>query len=242
MLCLRSRSIVGDPVFEYDFRIDPPKNTLLKDICMTFSRLACAGFCVALCLAGLANAQEKKKGEPAAKSPGKSEYFPLAVGSKWVYETNEGPVTTEITKHEEIGRAMCARLEATTADNKKTSEYLRITADGIYRHQASDQNITPPLRFLKLPFKVGDSWTVESKVLGKTLKGTFKVSTSAEESVLGKTYKNVVVCTSDDFTVDGQKLTHTYYFAKDVGIIKQVVNFAGQEIKLELKKYTPGAE
>lgn len=205
---------------------------------MTFCRFALAGICLVLSLSAVASAQEKKK--PAGKSPGTSEYFPLELGTTWVYKTNEGKVTTEITKHEEIGRKMCARLEATTADNKKTSEYLRATKDGVYRHQASDQNITPPLRFLKLPFKDGDSWTIESKVLGKTLKGTFKVTTADEITVLGKSYDNVIVCTSDDFTVDGQKLTHKYYFAKGIGIIKQVVNFAGQEITLELEKFTRG--
>lgn len=205
---------------------------------MRFRRFSVAGICIVLSLAAFATAQEKK--QPAGKTPGTSEYFPLELGTTWEYQTSEGKVTTEIVKHEEIGRQMCARLEATTADNKKTSEYLRATKDGVYRHQASDQNISPPLRFLKLPFKDGDSWEIESKVLGKTLKGTFKVTMADEVTVLGKTYKNVIVCTSDDFTVDGQKLTHTYYFAKGIGIVKQVVNFAGQEIKLELEKFTPG--
>lgn len=198
-----------------------------------------AGLGITLSLVVFANAQEKK---PAAKSPGTSPYFPLEVGATWVYQTTEGKVTTEIVKHEEIGKAMCARLEATTADNKKTSEYLRATPDGVYRYQASGQNINPPLRFLKLPFKDGETWTVDSKVLGKTLKGTFKVTKLEEMAVLGNTYPDVIVCTSEDFTVDGQQLTHTYYFAKGVGIIKQVVNFAGQPITLQLEKYTPGAK
>ncbi len=176
-----------------------------------------------------------------AKTLGKSEYFPLAVGTSWEYKTSEGKVVSQIVKHEEIGGVMCARLEATTTDNKKTSEYLRITNDGVYRVQANDQNITPPLRFLKLPLKSGDKWQVESKVLGKTLKGEFVVSTGEVNVPAGK-YSDVIICKADDFTVDGQNLSHTYYFAKGVGIVKQVIKFAGQEITLELEKFTPGSK
>lgn len=172
---------------------------------------------------------------------GTTEYYPLKVGTTWTYSTSEGVLTTKVVKHEEVGGVMCARIEA-TADNKKTSEYVHVAEDGVYRYQASDQNITPPLLFLKLPIKEGLTWTVNSKVLGKTLKGTFKMSigdVTLKKALKGKKdFTGVVICRSDDFEIDGQKVPHTYYFAKGIGIIKQVINFAGLEIVLELEDYT----
>ena len=197
---------------------------------------------VALCiLLSAATASHAQKKNPKTTGPGVSDYYPLAKNTKWEYKTSEGKVTIQVMKWEEIGGKMCAQLVATDSDNKKTTEYIKITSDGIYRVQASGQNISPPLRFLMLPANKDDEWKVDSKVLGKTLAGTFKTSVVGELTVLGTKYENVISSRSDDFTVDGQKVSHTYYFAKGVGIVKQVVTFAGQEITLELEKFTPAA-
>ncbi|GAB4147559.1 MAG: hypothetical protein Tsb009_20840 [Planctomycetaceae bacterium] len=174
-----------------------------------------------------------------AKTVGSSEYFPLAEGTQWEYVTKSGKIVTQVVKHEEIEGLMCARIEATLANNKKSSEYVRITKDGIYRIQASDRTITPPLRFLMLPVKVGATWQVESKTLGLTIKGTFKVSKGTVKVPAGE-FQDVIICTSDDFMIADKKVPHTYWFAKGVGIVKQVVKFGNQEMVLELEKFTPG--
>ena len=184
---------------------------------------------------GLVSAQDKK----ALVS---SEYYPLEVNARWEYVTTAGKkITTQVVKHEEIGGVMCARIEATLANNKKSSEYIRATKEGVFRHQASDQAISPPLRFLKLPFEEGQTWKVESKTLGLAITGTFAVE-KGTVTVLGKEYKDVLICKSTDFTIAGKKIPHTYWFAKNIGMVKQVVNFGGQEMKLELKEYTPGTK
>lgn len=191
-----------------------------------------------LLIAAGVSAQEPKTDEPKAESAGTSEYFPAAAGNTWEYKTPEGKVTMTIVKEDEIGGKMCWLLESATSDGKKTTEYVRITAEGVFRHQASDQNVTPPLMFLKFPPKDGDAWEVDSKVLGKALKGDFQVS-SGEVKVPAGTYEDVVIVKAANFKVDDRDLPHTYYFAKGVGMVKQVVSFAGQEIVLELEKFTP---
>jgi len=196
------------------------------------------GPCLFVLLAGVAAAQGKASTPGSKESPGESEYFPLMQGTKWVYKTNEGKVTIQAGKPEEIGGLMAAHLVGTTADNKKHSEFDRIGKDGVYRVQAGGQNISPALKILQLPVKDKDSWTVDSSVLGKTLSGTFKTSIT-DVTVLGKKYTNVVMVKSDDFKVDGQNVPHTYYFAKGFGIVKQVVTFASQEITVELESFTP---
>lgn len=169
---------------------------------------------------------------------GTSEYYPTAEGSMWTYSTSEGTVTTKVVKHEEIGGVLCARIEATMTDNKKTSEYVRVTSDGVFRHRASEQTITKPLMFLKLPAAKTATWDVNSTVLGKTLKGTYKMTTGSV-TIKGKKYDDVLIVTSVDFEIDGQKLPHTYWFAKGIGLVKQSVTFAGEKVEMELDSYTP---
>lgn len=190
-----------------------------------------AGFAILLATSAVSFGQGKNE-------MGKSEYYPIAVGTVWTYKTSEGVVTTKVVKHEDVGGVLCARLEATMADNKKTSEYIRVTNDGVYRHQASEQTITKPLLFLKVPPKKDQTWDVDSTVLGKTLKGTFTVEIGSI-TVAGKKYEDVAIVKSPNFEIDGQKLPHTYYFAKGVGLVKQVVEFAGEKVTMELDSYTP---
>jgi hypothetical protein len=198
------------------------------------------GLCLFAFLAGTAHAQEKKSFTPGDKqSPGDADYFPLKVGTKWVYKTNEGKVTIQVEKHELIGKFMCAHLVGTTADGKKHSEYDRIGSDGVLRVQAGGQTLSQPLKILQLPVKAKDKWTVAPNVLGKQLKGTFTTSIVDSLTVLSNKYTGVVMVKSDDFTVDGQNVPHTYYFARGIGIVKQVVTFANQEIIVELESFTP---
>jgi len=205
-------------------------NSLLRSV---------VGLCLFLLLAGAATAQGKSSFAPGDKqSPGESVYFPLKVGTQWVYKTNEGKVTIQVAKHEEIGKLMAAHLVGKTADGKQHSEYDRVGSDGVYRVQAGGQNISPPLKILQLPVKDKDTWQVDSNVLGKKLTGTFKTS-KTDLTVLGKKYTNVMMVESKDFQVDGQNVPHTYYFAKGIGIIKQVVTFANQNITVELESFTP---
>lgn len=175
---------------------------------------------------------------------GMSDYYPIKVGTTWTYSTSEGDVMVKVMKHEPLGGKLCVRLEATTPDNKKSTEYVRVTDEGVFRHQASDQTIEPPLMFLKNSTKDGDSWTVESNILGKKMGGTYTLKkgsvTIKDKQGKDNKYDDVLIVDSKDFKVDGQDLPHTYYFAKGVGIVKQVVKFGGEEITMELVGFKAG--
>lgn len=176
--------------------------------------------------ASLASAQEKPVGSP---------YYPSRVGSKWVYESPSGKTVTRVTAHEKIGGADCARVEAAGPRDRRTVEYVRAADDGLYRHAADGQMINPPVRFLKLPPTPGDTWTVDSKTLGVELKGTYEIDEEEIEVPAGR-FKAIVV-RSDDFSVSEQKVPHTYWFAEGVGMVRQVVEFGGTRLTLELESF-----
>jgi hypothetical protein len=97
--------------------------------------------------------------------------------------------------------------------------------------------------FLKLPPKKDETWEVEAKIGAEKLKGTFKSGEVSEDvKVPAGIYKkeNVVTSGSDNLDANGQKISFTYFFAKDVGMIKQTIKIMTQEVVIELEKYEPG--
>jgi len=167
-----------------------------------------------------------------AENPAKeATYYPLTVGTKWVYKTstagNTNRVVIRVVKEEKVGDVLCFRLEAASGDGEKpVTEHVAKRAD-------------PPLRVLKLPPRVGDCWEIDSKIAGVQVKGTFTIG-EAEVSVPRGKYKAITAQTKD-MTLAGEKMEQTLWFARDVGMVKQVikkvVKAEEQETVLELEEF-----
>jgi hypothetical protein len=186
-----------------------------------------------LCLAGNARSADDKM----PTSP----WFPTAVGTTWQYRAGEARFVVKVTKHEKVGSLMCARLEAEV--NKKTVyfEHVAVTGKEVVRAGRDGKAITPPLPFLKLPPEADKSWNVETKVDSQVLKGTFKAGPETSVKVPAGTYKAVTV-TGQDLDASGVRFSVTYYFAEKVGLVRQVIDMAGQKIDIVLEKYEAGKE
>ncbi len=139
-----------------------------------------------------------------------------------------------------------ARLEVTRDDKAIASQHLSVSADGVYRHDLTDQHsgaaVTqvpkPPILVLKLPPKDGESWKVDSKADGKTFRGAFKID-EQEIKVSAGTYKAVRV-TSQDLEVNGLKPVITTYFASGAGMVKQIIQEGDSKVEIELEKFEAG--
>jgi hypothetical protein len=168
---------------------------------------------------------------------GESEYYPLKVGNTWDMKVGDVKITNKVVKHEKIGDLMCALIETSKDGKVIAREHIAIKEDGIYRVTGNDQKAEPELCFLKLPPKTkpGESWDVESKIGSQTLKGKFTLG--EEELTVNNTKYKALVAESKDFQVSGLDLTTKTWFAPNVGIVKQIVNIGGKEVKLELEKY-----
>jgi hypothetical protein len=201
--------------------------------------LACAALAgpLLLALAGAARAQDKMETTP---------YYPLAVGTTWEYRVGDNKFTLKVTKHEKVGNVLCARVEYLVKDKDKGAEkvqsfeHISVSKDGVTRNSQEGKEITPPVLFLKLPPKKDETWKVDSKTAGgETIKGTFKNNGEEEVKVPAGSYKAVVVA-SQDLEANGVKMSVTYYFAEKVGIVKQLIEVAGQKVVVELEKYEAG--
>jgi hypothetical protein len=191
--------------------------------------LSCAALAVLLLLARAAAGLAQDKMETTS-------YYPLAVGTSWEYKAGDSRYTLRVTKHEKVGDALCARVEMLMKDKAVSFEHVGVTKEGVYRYSFEGKEAKPPVLFLKLPPKKDETWKVDSKVGGESVKGTFKNTGEEDVKVPAGNYKAVVVA-SQDLEANGVKMSVTYYFAEKVGMVKQVVEVSGQKIVIELEKY-----
>ena len=176
----------------------------------------------------------------AAGTPG-SEYYPLKVGNKWVYKV--GDTTTIEMKVEKIDAGE-ATLNTYVNNKQVASEAVKVQADGILRTKINGTAINPPVKFLALPVKTGEKWSVNSKitVTGQehAIKGEFVVKNDKEKiKVKEKDYETVVV-DGPEFDIAGTKTAVKYWFAANKGVVKLTYNIAGNEAVLELTEFTEG--
>jgi hypothetical protein len=166
-----------------------------------------------------------------------SPYYPLAVGNTWNYKVGEVKFTMKVAKYEEINKQLCARVEMSVNDKVQAVEHVFVKDDGVYRAAFENKQADPPVKFLKLPPKAGETWEVKSKIGAESLSGTFRSGEVAELMVGGTKYTGVYTSESDNLDANGTKIAFKYYFAKDIGMIKQTIKIAGQEVNIELEKF-----
>ena len=181
---------------------------------------------VLLALAATAAAQDR---------PGESVYFPMTVGTQWVYRSGEGRVYARVTRAGMLDGELVARVESWIGDKMLAAEMVAVGADGLYRRSVSDQRSEPPLRFVPRDPKRGDRWEVDSKIGPETIKGAFAV-TEEEVTVPAGKYKAVVI-KSEGLEVGGKPLVITNWYARGVGPVKTTIKFENQDTTLELEKF-----
>jgi hypothetical protein len=182
---------------------------------------------LALVLGGQGRTADDKAPETA--------YFPLKVGDAQTYRIGDARYIRKVAKTEEFDKQPCAVVQTLVGDRVASWERVAVKADGVYRYSSDDNKYDPPLCFLKLPVKDGETWQVESTVAGAgKVTGSFKEAEVAELKLGEKKYEKVVQVTGD-LDAGGAKIKVTYYFAKDVGLVKQTVAVDAQEVVMELE-------
>jgi len=139
---------------------------------------------------------------------------------------------------EKVKDATAYKLQTTAGGKVSATEVVGVTKDGIVRYNVNGTAPEAPILILKHDAKKGDSWTVETKVGGQTIKGTFTVKDEKVEVPAGK-YDTLHVV-GKDMEIGTSKTTVEYWFAKDVGIVKLKFSLGSQEAVLELEKTTMG--
>jgi len=193
------------------------------------------------------SADNTKDKDKAAAKAAETPYYPLQVGNTWNYRAGENRFAMRVAKHEKVGDTMTARVEMLVDGKVRSSENIGVTADGVYRYAysttgsaAEDKPATPPVRFLKLPPKKGDTWEVNSKCGNDTIKGTLKAGEETVSVPAGK--YEALTSSCDKMSAGGTDIALTYYFAQNVGVVRQVIEAGGQKVVFELDKFEPAGK
>jgi len=178
--------------------------------------------------------KKEEKGK-AAKTPN---YYPLQAGNQWTYQLtvngNAQTMVSKIAKIETIDKLMLARLEAEVGGNVGQTEHLQQTDKGIFRHRSNGLEVTPPLMLMKYPFKDGEKWGGEFMALGQKAKYTCEAGEETVEVPAGKFKTARIVVTVEQ---NGLNIGTTYWFAENVGFVKQTVDLNGINILAELQRF-----
>lgn len=168
-------------------------------------------------------------------------YYPLQLGATWrsrfTFDGRTCEVVTRIAKIEKIDGVELARLEASVSDapSPASTEHLRATPEGVFRQRYNGLEVEPPLCLLKYPIREGETWKADFKAGSEEVKGTCRVLPAEEVTVPAGTFTAARVLLEIN---DGRMtIKTTYWFAPDLGIVKQTVDIGGRSGVLELQEY-----
>ena len=197
-----------------------------------------------------------------------TDYYPLKVGNKWTYRAGNAQqqqVVVEVTKVEALKKINKDKTTARTTVENVAAYVLKITSGdkimfervgvlpdglyrlpgatkdielpgGVYRFEAAGKEINPPECFLRLPLVKGASWEVDSESAGVKIKGTFVGNDDAVAVPAGK-FQTMTVA-SKDLQLGSQPMTMEYWFAPQVGVVKQRAQVGSNfQTTLELQKF-----
>jgi hypothetical protein len=178
----------------------------------------------------------------AAQDAKKSNYYPLAKGTRWEFQAEVAgqklEASSEITKSEVTGGKTVATAEIKVGPQTITEE-LSSDEKGVYRSSFQGLKLDTPLTVFKYPPKAGTTWTEKVKGGGMEIEAKFTVKEAEKVTVPAGNYDKAFPVEMV-ITAAGQMITATNWFAEGVGPVKQLVEVGGMKITADLKKFTPG--
>ncbi len=194
------------------------------------------GFVLVL-LIGIASAAQQAETDKE-KRP---DYYPLKPGTKWIYKVEGNgkklELTSQIAKLETIEGKSLALVEKLIGGNVTETEHLTATDKGVFRNRTNGIELSPPVCLIKYPIKKGETWESEATLANQQMKVKSKSVDIEEVTVPAGKYKAIRV--DVEISVAGFNANFKYWFAPDVGVVKQTTDLGGSKISAELEKYEP---
>ena len=169
-----------------------------------------------------------------------ADYYPVRAGSRWTYELDTGNdrkfrMTNQIAKIETIDGKPLARFETVINGMVAGTQHLLSTPEGVFRYRMGDAEISPPLCFLKYPFKEGETWIAEPMIGDEHMKISFKTGRREQVMSLGGKYQAVSVVMEID--VNGNRVKTTSWYAPEVGLVREIRKIGDTIITMSLVKF-----
>ncbi len=206
---------------------------------------------IGLLLVGCALPGEAQDKKPVVYE---SPFYPLKVGNQWRYRVTSGdnqvqkvvitvaqqePYEHKFTRDkQEVTETILWYRLSVVSGAKELSEYVAVLKDGVYRFRTAGKDITPPVRFLKLPVEKGESWKVDSVSENVAMTGAFKCEDDAVKVPAGEYPAKRI--TAQDFKLGTEKMDLVYWFAHNVGMVQQRLRVGNSDVLLELEEFKAG--
>lgn len=165
-----------------------------------------------------------------------ADYFPLKPGAAWTYRMSSGQdMEVKVVGSSQVGGQACAVVE-TRLGPQRSLEHLAVTRDGLTAFKVENASGTfeysTPILRAKLPFAKNDTWQIRLQE-GAQL-NTYVYLCEGEEKI------KVAAGAFDAWKVvatlrlpQGQAVMSNWY-AKGVGLVKQLYDINGQTMSAEL--------
>ena len=144
----------------------------------------------------------------------------------------------QIAKIEDYNGKPTAVLEELVNGEVQATGQVGVEAGGVFRYGFKGTEVSPPVCLLKYPVKEGSSWETETTIGNQQYTVSARTRSAEEVQVPAGKYQAIPV--KIETTVKGDKVSNTYWFAPDVGIVKQLVDVRGRSYSMELLKFEEG--
>jgi hypothetical protein len=167
---------------------------------------------------------------PKEKQP--TLYFPLKVGTTWVYQRGDEEITKRITQAEKKGDKHIVTVSKIGKEGLRTvSEIVEVSERGLRYSQSGEHVLDPPVWMLKTPFIVGDTWDCSLCYKGEgSLSGLATIGRQQKVEVPAGEFMAVPVVRS--YESGGEPFEPTSWFCVGVGEV--------QDSFSKLKSFTLG--
>ena len=173
----------------------------------------------------------------ALAQTGGSDYYPLKVGTKWVYKVLETTITVKVASADADG----AKLEVEVNGKAVASEVIKVTPEGIFRTKINNAKIDPPVMILKLKdgkATKSEKWKIASTIADQKVNGEFSVKDDKEKIKTAIGDLEAIAVEGNEFDIAGTKTSVKYWFVAGKGVVKLMYNIQNNEAVLELKEYS----
>jgi hypothetical protein len=175
---------------------------------------------------------------PERSAPQDSPYYPLQVGTTWVFRGPDHQRVMRVARHEVVDGTPCAFVETLRDDKVIEDNDVCVKADGIYLLTADGEKLSAPLPILKLPPRRGTTWRVNFNKGGKRSQGVYVLGNEEVEVPAGKFH--TVTLKGEILEGTTRTLAFTYWFAPGVGMVKQLLKTGNRQTEYDLEKFEPG--
>jgi hypothetical protein len=183
--------------------------------------------------------------DPAPLRVPSSPYYPLKIGTRWLYKGGDHQLEVRVVKHVKVNGKPCAQLESYRDGTRVAREHIFAANDGVYRLSADGKVFNPPLALLKLPAQRGLRWTVTFEQQQPVMRGVFEMgaeevdvaySSFADDTPV-RDRRKALTLQGEIIEGDISTVRFRYWYVWDVGIVKQVLKLRDRTVEYELIKF-----